>query len=170
MAWLRIDTRMFNHPVAFQVSPAAMWLWVRGGCWLAQYPEQGDQIPLTVAKSLGKKRLIEELVESGLWVRINNPNTGGGYEMYHRMDLAGSGLRDFSWSPPPPREGQRRKPIPQWMRDLVYERDEHSCVSCGAVENLSLDHVYPWSLGGEDEPENLQTLCRSCNSSKGARV
>ncbi len=36
--------------------------------------------------------------------------------------------------------------------------------------DLSLDHIYPWSLGGPDTVENLRVLCRSCNSRKGANV
>lgn len=44
------------------------------------------------------------------------------------------------------------------------------CVACGATDHLSLDHIIPWSLGGEDTMENLQTMCRSCNSRKGNRV
>lgn len=39
-----------------------------------------------------------------------------------------------------------------------------------ANESLSLDHIHPHSRGGSDQPENLQTLCRSCNSKKGARL
>lgn len=62
-----------------------------------------------------------------------------------------------------------RKKIPAETRCEVYARDDHRCRHCGATENLSLDHIKPWSLGGSDEPDNLQTLCRSCNSRKGAK-
>lgn len=56
------------------------------------------------------------------------------------------------------------------LRQAVYERDGHRCLDCGTDQNLSLDHIHPYSLGGEDTLENLQTLCRSCNSRKGVRV
>lgn len=56
------------------------------------------------------------------------------------------------------------------LRAAVYERDGHACLTCGTTTNLSLDHIHPYSLGGPDTFENLQTLCRSCNSAKGARV
>lgn len=63
-----------------------------------------------------------------------------------------------------------RPAIPTSLRTQVYARDGYRCISCGVDRPLSLDHVYPYSLGGEDTLENLQTLCRSCNSRKGARV
>jgi hypothetical protein len=56
------------------------------------------------------------------------------------------------------------------MRVAVYARDNGLCLHCGATENLSIDHIYPWSKGGLHEMDNFQTLCRSCNSKKGARV
>lgn len=64
----------------------------------------------------------------------------------------------------------KRKPISNKLRKMVYERDHCRCVTCGATDHLSLDHIIPWSLGGEDTMENLQTMCRSCNSRKGNRV
>lgn len=60
--------------------------------------------------------------------------------------------------------------IPVGVRRAVFARDGHRCGRCNATENLSLDHIVPWSLGGPDTVENLQTLCSPCNSSKGARV
>lgn len=69
-------------------------------------------------------------------------------------------------------EGERRprtKFTPAF-RGAIYARDGFACLHCGARDNLTLDHIHPWSLGGSDEPGNLQTLCRPCNSRKGARV
>lgn len=63
-----------------------------------------------------------------------------------------------------------RPPIPSLLRQAVYERDGHQCLRCGATEELTLDHIYPYSMGGADTFENFQTLCRPCNSRKGAKV
>lgn len=63
-----------------------------------------------------------------------------------------------------------RDHIPAALRRAVFTRDGHRCLHCGTSEGLSLDHVIPWSLGGADSFDNLQTLCGPCNSSKGARV
>ena len=58
----------------------------------------------------------------------------------------------------------------QWrkIRQTVINRDG-CCQMCGTEERLSVDHIVPRTLGGDDNPSNLQTLCSSCNSSKGGR-
>ena len=61
----------------------------------------------------------------------------------------------------------RKESIPDWLRRQVFERDGWACVTCGNTENLTADHIYPEFYGGESTLENLQTLCRSCNSIKG---
>ena len=63
-----------------------------------------------------------------------------------------------------------RPHIPTAVRQTVMERDEFTCQECGSNEDLALDHIYPYSLGGADTPENLRVLCRPCNSRKGASV
>ncbi|WP_394651378.1 HNH endonuclease [uncultured Acinetobacter sp.] len=65
--------------------------------------------------------------------------------------------------------GYKKKRISQTLRMQVYERDGFACVTCGVQKNLSLDHIKPEVLGGESTLENLQTMCKSCNSRKGAR-
>lgn len=70
----------------------------------------------------------------------------------------------------PSHKARRRRHIPDALRIQVYDRDGWKCLHCGSVERLSLDHIHPYSLGGEDTLDNLQTLCRPCNSRKGARV
>jgi 5-methylcytosine-specific restriction endonuclease McrA len=43
------------------------------------------------------------------------------------------------------------------------------CLSCGRTDvKLTVDHVIPLKLGGVNTIENLQPLCKNCNSSKGA--
>lgn len=62
---------------------------------------------------------------------------------------------------------------PSWrLRFLVNRRDRFSCVACGRSPSnevgvvLQLDHIVPWSKGGETTLENLQTLCERCNLGK----
>jgi hypothetical protein len=64
----------------------------------------------------------------------------------------------------------RRGGISPKLRAKIYERDGHACLVCGSTDDLTLDHIYPWSLGGSNDEENLRTLCRGCNSRKGSRV
>jgi len=58
------------------------------------------------------------------------------------------------------------------LRFIVLKRDNFSCVQCGAspakdqTVELHVDHIKPWSLGGETTLENLQTLCLKCNLGK----
>ena len=51
----------------------------------------------------------------------------------------------------------------------VFARDGAICADCGVDEYLSIDHIIPLSRGGAGDLENLQVLCRSCNSRKGDR-
>ena len=61
-----------------------------------------------------------------------------------------------------------RKAIPDAVKKGVWRRDGGSCVECGSKEQLNFDHVIPVALGGSSELGNLQILCSSCNTSKGA--
>ena len=60
--------------------------------------------------------------------------------------------------------------ITQTLRTQVFERDEYRCKGCGTHKNLAADHIHPESKGGETLFDNLQTLCQSCNSSKGTKT
>lgn len=58
------------------------------------------------------------------------------------------------------------------LRFTVLQLDNFRCRSCGAspAKNLEIelhiDHIVPWSKGGETEIVNLQTLCSKCNLGK----
>lgn len=67
---------------------------------------------------------------------------------------------------------QRRTPrnVNWRLRALVLLRDGARCQLCGAEARngatLQVDHVVPWSKGGETTFENLQVLCHVCNIGK----
>ncbi|MFJ3973425.1 HNH endonuclease [Streptomyces parvus] len=65
---------------------------------------------------------------------------------------------------------RQRTGISDALRRFIYERDGYRCIRCGDADDLTLDHVHPWVLGGSNSADNLQTLCRTCNSSKNATV
>ena len=67
------------------------------------------------------------------------------------------------------REHFKKQAIPSNLRWIVWERDNFTCVACGARKRLSVDHIIPESKGGLAVLENLQTLCCRCNSRKGNR-
>jgi len=52
------------------------------------------------------------------------------------------------------------------VREFILQRDNYKCVYCGSTENLQIDHIKSVYSGGENSIDNLQTLCRSCNTGK----
>ncbi len=60
--------------------------------------------------------------------------------------------------------------IPADVRSEVWYRDGGKCVICGATEYLEFDHNIPLSKGGATSVENLQILCRKCNSEKSDSI
>jgi len=63
-----------------------------------------------------------------------------------------------------------REPIPQEVRDRVWQRDQGRCVQCGSRERLEYDHIIPVAKGGANTERNLQLLCETCNRAKGATI
>lgn len=70
----------------------------------------------------------------------------------------------------PVKSSYKRKDIDHEVRRFVYERDAYRCKGCEDWHDLCIDHVLPVSRGGSNNTDNLQTLCRSCNSKKGAKT
>lgn len=52
-------------------------------------------------------------------------------------------------------------------RNSIKEKWNHQCAYCGAKEDLSIDHIVPQSLGGNDHITNVLCACVKCNNSKG---
>ena len=65
----------------------------------------------------------------------------------------------------------------KWNRHIKYNRnnvllrDDYTCQYCGATGvELTIDHVIPKVLGGEDSWTNLVTACVKCNNKKGNKT
>lgn len=87
-----------------------------------------------------------------------------------RMERAGIVKRVQPTTVPEPAIGPYvKKPIPTQLRWAVFRRDGYRCVKCGCDEDLTADHIHAEVHGGKATISNLQTLCRPCNSRKGAR-
>lgn len=54
----------------------------------------------------------------------------------------------------------------QW-EELKEEFDYRCVCCCEYFDYLTKDHIVPLYQGGSDGIENIQPLCRSCNSAKG---
>jgi len=61
----------------------------------------------------------------------------------------------------------KRQNITEKLRNEIFERDNNQCVKCKSKLSLHIDHIIPFSMGGETTQNNLQTLCKKCNLSKG---
>lgn len=65
-----------------------------------------------------------------------------------------------------------KRDVPLGLRFKVLLRDNFKCCVCGASPakdphvTLEIDHIVPWSKGGETTEDNLQTLCFNCNRGK----
>lgn len=64
-----------------------------------------------------------------------------------------------------------RKNITPQKREIVRKRDKQICQLCGDFvdnkEDIELDHIYPYSLGGTNEESNLMVTHSECNKNKG---
>ncbi|SEO72510.1 HNH endonuclease [Halorientalis persicus] len=60
-----------------------------------------------------------------------------------------------------------RERMSQTRREIVLTRDEDECRYCGVgepVASLEVHHIKPASAGGNNEKDNLLTLCERCHN------
>lgn len=85
-----------------------------------------------------------------------------------------------------PVPGRHRTKIKKRTRLKVYERDGYKCVKCGGEypvitgvsrvsrsvhgNHLTLNHKVPWSLGGGNALDNLETMCYDCNNGESMDI
>ncbi len=71
------------------------------------------------------------------------------------------------------RNYKKNRNISSALRFRILLRDGFTCCKCGKSPlkeknvELHVDHIIPYSKGGETIPENLETKCSICNLGKG---
>ena len=64
----------------------------------------------------------------------------------------------------------RRIQYSQSVREMIYKKADGRCELCGRkilYNDMTLDHIMPLAMGGEDAESNLQCTCKACNEFKG---
>lgn len=81
----------------------------------------------------------------------------------------------------------KRIKVPKWLRKEVISRDGFICQICDKIlhddritqgchdegflyNKLTLDHIYPVSLGGGNSLDNLRVVCFPCGQEKDNKI
>jgi 5-methylcytosine-specific restriction endonuclease McrA len=122
----------------------------------------------------------------------NNPKRKAATLAYQKAHAEQNRLRTAKWREENPNyQRERYRANPEYMKSKVNKRRtektkaggsysveefltlcelrEYKCLCCGKVRILTADHVVPVSKGGTSNIENIQPLCRPCNSKKRAK-
>jgi 5-methylcytosine-specific restriction enzyme A len=109
-----------------------------------------------------KPNPLQKFVRGWLRDRINEAN--------NRSDVPSKDRKTISKKSS---NQNRSRSIPLSVRLDVLTRDGYKCVYCGRSSqkiDLEIDHIIPYSKGGSNQIDNLQSLCFDCNRGKGARI
>lgn len=112
--------------------------------WRENNPEKVKEY----SREYREKNIEIEKEKERQW-RINNPKKKSILNAIRRALLRGS-TGKFTHN--------------EWI--ALCERYNNKCVCCGETKELTIDHVIPLSKGGRNDIDNIQPLCKSCNSSK----
>lgn len=149
--WDEFPVQMLN--AEYGTGPIGLWLLIGG--YHASYSDY-DYVPRGVLRVVvGKDKDARHLEDRGFLLEADK-----GWRL---------GFRGYLWDIVHSRSGTRL-PISGDVRSAVFDRDGEFCQFCGTANDLTLDHIIPWSHGGPDTVVNLRVLCRPCNSSRGNRV
>ncbi len=65
------------------------------------------------------------------------------------------------------KNAKRSRYIKKRVKEDVYLKSNKKCINCGSTFGLEFDHKNtPYARGGSNNADNLQLLCRNCNTRK----
>lgn len=141
----------------------------------------GDDMQMTYSLAdLSKEELYNAIhIRAAMWDLINFARDSGCYSDFKSFDelisFASRKLRDdeemelFRLS----YDGRKREYQSMRVRlkrDIIKRGDKLECRHCGSIDRISIDHIHPLARGGSNDLNNLQFLCRTCNSKKHDKI
>lgn len=91
MAWALLDDNFPHHPKAVKAGNLAAYLFICGLCYCRKY-HTGGSIPREAVRTLGiignERKLVDALLEAGLWVRTEDGFNVHDYEAVYLNDAA----------------------------------------------------------------------------------
>lgn len=103
------------------------------------------------------------------WLKLGDPDRGVVW-----AEIPSRAWFEWHWARGRYPGGNDSRPrLPAGTREAVIERDGYVCGLCGGEvepDDVHIDHIHPWSLGGSDNLENLQVAHSLCNIRKGNRA
>jgi hypothetical protein len=136
--------------------------------WMTPEQKAAARAHEKAAKAAGAKfdrRIKKAIEEAAPFMREWGDGNGG--EMMRRIDeqmYASGAIRSRSRG-----DVYQKAKISRTLAKAVFERDAYRCVMCSSHVDLCCDHIISERDGGPTTLENLQTLCRPCNSTKGKK-
>lgn len=86
------------------------------------------------------------------------------YALLHKVNMAHLKARRYARE----KGAAGSHSLAEWENlKLIYG---NKCANCGGECSLTKDHIIPLSSGGSDYIENIQPLCRNCNSKKNNKT
>jgi len=134
----------------------------------AQDFKKGDGAPETVR--------VYEKIRPGIWsyngifylVDSWLEHDGHRKVFKFKLKIAEDETRSSSFSP---EHSEPRRVIPTQVKLEVWKRDRGKCVVCGATDELTFDHIIPYSKGGTSlSAKNIQLLCERHNIAKRDKI
>jgi len=121
---------------------------------------------MSIKKPCRVYRCAEFVVKGSKWCKIHKPEM----EKIEAQKLKQAGEKYDKDRPSPSKRGYGTV----WQKIRKSHLRKHPlCVSCKQLniikEGEEVDHILPLNDGGTHHPDNLQTLCKSCHSTKTAQ-
>lgn len=158
--------------MTLQISAYSRTVYIKGfGSWMNALEELEKHLPQTTPHCSGKASAV-----------LSPPYKGGEQKSLPQTTLIPKlqfgNQKPGNSSVPKQEFGNEKKSVASprapstRLRMAVMKRDKFKCVLCGrtpandSAAALEIDHIIPWSKGGQTVIENLQTLCNECNNGK----
>lgn len=136
-------------------------------------------------KELARTKVWRNSPEGQAWIK-NHHSTNKDYykqyrEAYYKSEAYNKATKKYQQSDKWKKMAQRRdaKRRAQWNNaegsftgdewETLCARYDYKCLACRKKKPLTVDHIKPLDKGGSNYIDNIQPLCKSCNSSKGSR-